>query len=88
MSESNGSAATNKGGLTFLFTSGPAYILYNALLLAYGLLMKAGFEIWAGYLFGAFVYYTGRRAYKQIKLGQITVEGQEVQPDGQNGENK
>ena len=61
--------------MTFQFTSGPAYVLFNIILVGYAIAMKAPFEVFAGYLFGALVYYTGRRAYRQIKLEQITVNG-------------
>lgn len=59
--------------MTFSFTSGPAYVLYVACIVGFALIKGATFDAVATALFGALVWYTGRRAYKEVKLANITM---------------
>jgi hypothetical protein len=60
--------------MTFSFTSGPAYVLYVLCIMGFALVKGATFDAVATALFGALVWYTGRRAYKQVKLANITMD--------------
>jgi hypothetical protein len=59
--------------MTFDFSSAPAYILYVVCIIVFALVKGATFEAVATALFSALVWYTGRRAYKEIKTAQLTV---------------
>ena len=59
--------------MKFLFTSGPAYVLYVLCIIVFALVKGATFDAVATALFGALVWYTGRRAYKEVKLANITM---------------
>ena len=59
--------------MTFKFTSGPAYVLYVICIVAFALIKGAAFDAVATALFGALVWYTGRRAYKEVKLSNLTM---------------
>ena len=59
--------------MTFPFTSGPAYVLYVICIVGFALIKDATFDVVATALFGALVWYTGRRAYKEVKLANITM---------------
>ena len=59
--------------MTFKFTSGPAYVLYVLCIIGFGLVKNATFEAVATALTSALIWYTGRRAYKEVKAGQLTM---------------
>jgi len=53
--------------------SGAAYVLFVALLTMYALVKNATFDAYATASFGALVWFTGRRAYREVKLANITM---------------
>lgn len=61
--------------MQFRFTSGPSYVLFVlcalALVFFKDLDPKTALEV----LLGALVWYTGRRAYKEVKLANISMTG-------------
>ena len=59
--------------MTFKFSSGPAYILFVVLITAFAFIKGTTFDAYATALFGALVWYTGRRAYKEVKLTGLTM---------------
>ena len=79
-----GAEGTN---LTFKFTSGPAYVLYVLCIIGFAMIKGATFNEVATALTSALIWYTGRRAYKEVKAGQLTMtRNGEVKPE--NGEQK
>ncbi len=69
--------------MTFKFSSGPAYVLFVSLITIYALIKGATFDAYATAMFGALVWYTGRRAYKEIKLPNLamTREAAAIKPE-------
>lgn len=59
--------------MTFSFTSGPAYVLYVVCIIAFAFVKGGTFNEVATALFGALVWYTGRRAYREVKLANISM---------------
>jgi len=59
--------------MTFKFTSGPAYVLYVLCIVGFALIKGATFNELATALTGALVWYTGRRAYKEVKTAQLSM---------------
>ncbi len=59
--------------VTFKFSSGPAYVLFVSLITIYALIKSAPFDAYATATFGALVWYTGRRAVKEVKLAGLTM---------------
>ena len=59
--------------MTFRFTSVPAYVLFVILVTLFAFIKGTTFDAYATALFGALVWYTGRRAYKEVKLANITM---------------
>lgn len=70
--------------MKFIFTSGPAYVLFVFCVSLYAFVKGATFDAYATALFGALVWYTGRRAYKEVKLANITMSNGAPceEPDG------
>jgi hypothetical protein len=48
--------------------SGATYLLFVLCAVGYALIKGATFEAFGTTMFGALVWYTGRRAYKEVKL--------------------
>ena len=59
--------------MTFKFTSGPTYLLFVLCIMVLAFIKDASFSTTAEVLLGAMVWYTGRRAYKEVKAGQVTM---------------
>jgi hypothetical protein len=74
--------------MTFKFTSGPAYVLFVVLVTAFAYVKGTTFDAYATALFGALVWYTGRRAYREVKLANITMTGGAPCEDEGDGEVK
>jgi hypothetical protein len=53
--------------------SGAAYFLFVVCITAYAFAKSTTFDAYATALFGALVWYTGRRAYKEVKLNNLTM---------------
>lgn len=53
--------------------SGASYLLYVACVTAYAFVKMTTFDAYSLALFGALVWYTGRRAYKEVKLANMTL---------------
>ena len=59
--------------MKFDFNSGPAYLLYVLCITSFAYIKGATFEAYGAAIFGALVWYTGRRAYKEVKLAGLTM---------------
>ena len=67
--------------MKFVFTSAPAYLLYVLLVTAFAFIRGATFDAYGTALFGALVWYTSRRAYKEVKLTGMTMTRDEAPKD-------
>lgn len=61
--------------MTFKFSSGPAYVLFVLCVIVFVFLKGLSPTTAIETLLAALVWYTGRRAYKEVKLANVSIIG-------------